>query len=263
MELKCWRRYIIFKIWHTLWPGDVINDVMNVWNIICTTRHPQQWTSKILFLWHQSFIVKSSGQTSWQRYKQTNKQTNKQTRMWNMISSPATPTVCPEQKSENIQSQRDIIDAVTISKIIVFELICNFAYFSAAKFTFPVEQPSNKATKCGIRRSWKLKVKQNHGCCSNIAITISYISVFCFILIRLAELWPFKCQGHPVNLWCWPWTCNLETCYSLRSSFGMYNLERQLWYLHLLMRHCPCNLLPQPTSPKHEYRGKFWGHPVA
>ena len=26
------------------------------------------------------------------------------TRMWNMISSPATPTVCPEQESENFQS---------------------------------------------------------------------------------------------------------------------------------------------------------------
>ena len=40
----------------------------------------------------------------------------------------------------------------------------------------------------------------------------------------------------------------------------MYNLERRLRYLHLLMRHC--NLLPEPTSPKHEYRGKLWGHPV-
>ena len=28
-----------------------------------------------------------------------------QTRMWNMISSPATPTVCLEQKSENFQSR--------------------------------------------------------------------------------------------------------------------------------------------------------------
>ena len=27
------------------------------------------------------------------------------TRMWNMISSPATPTVCLEQKSENFQSR--------------------------------------------------------------------------------------------------------------------------------------------------------------
>ena len=34
-------------------------------------------------------------------------------------------------------------------------------------------------------------------------------------------------------------TCNLEKCYSLRSSFGMYNQERQLWYWHLLTRHCP------------------------
>ena len=37
---------------------DVINDVMGAWNITCTTRHPQQCTCKILFVWHQSFIVK-------------------------------------------------------------------------------------------------------------------------------------------------------------------------------------------------------------
>ena len=48
------------------------------------------------------------------------------TRMGNMISTPATPTLCLEQKSENFQ--RDIIDAVTIYKIIVFEIICNVAY---------------------------------------------------------------------------------------------------------------------------------------
>ena len=30
-------------------------------------------------------------------------------------------------------------------------------------------------------------------------------------------------------------------CYSLRSLFGMYNLERQLWYWHLFTRHCPCS----------------------
>ena len=76
------------------------------------------------------------------------------------------------------KSRRDIFDAITISKIIVFEIICIFAYYSAAKFTFPIEQPSNKATKFGIRRSWKLKVKPNLVRCSNTAITISYISVF-------------------------------------------------------------------------------------
>ena len=113
------------------------------------------------------------------------------------------------------KSQRDIIDAVTISKIIAFEIICNAAYYSAAKFTFPIEQSSNKATKYGIRRSWKLKVKPNHGCCSYIAITISYISVFCFIAIipRLTEFWPFKCQGHPVSLWCWPLACNRKVLF--------------------------------------------------
>ena len=66
LQLKYWRRYINFKIWPPLWSGDVINDVMSAWNITCTTRHPEQCTCKILFVWHQSLIVKSSGQTSWQ-----------------------------------------------------------------------------------------------------------------------------------------------------------------------------------------------------
>ena len=42
----------------------------------------------------------------------------------------------------------------------------------------------------------------------------------------------------------------------------MYSLERRLRYLYLLTRHCPCNFLPEPTSTKHEYGGKLWGHPV-
>ena len=101
------------------------------------------------------------------------------TRMWNMISSPATPTVCLDQKSSNLQSRNVTLSMSSPSqKIIVFEMICNVAYYSGAKFTFPIEQPSNKATKCGIMRSWKLKAKPNHGCCNKIAITISYISDF-------------------------------------------------------------------------------------
>ena len=32
--------------------------------------------------------------------------------------------------------------------------------------------------------------------------------------------------------------------------------------MHLLTRHCPRNLLPETSSPKHEYRGKHWGRPV-
>ena len=38
-------------------------------------------------------------------------------------------------------------------------MICYAVYYSAAKF--PIEQPSNKAAKCVIRQSWKLKVKPN------------------------------------------------------------------------------------------------------
>ena len=31
LELKYWRRYINLKIWPNLWPGDVINHVMNMY----------------------------------------------------------------------------------------------------------------------------------------------------------------------------------------------------------------------------------------
>ena len=48
------------------------------------------------------------------------------------------------------KSQPDIIDAVTIAKTIVFEIICYVAWYSAAKFTFPIEQPSSKAAKCHL-----------------------------------------------------------------------------------------------------------------
>ena len=53
-----------------------------------------------------------------------------------------------------------------------------------------------------------------------------------------------------------------KKCYFIETVFGMYNLERQLWYWHLLTRHCPCNLLPEPTFSKHGYREKLWGHLV-
>ena len=65
------------------------------------------------------------------------------------------------------------------------------------------------------------------------------------------SLWHFQLNNHPIR----PpnrqvprsptkpvtltLTCNLEKCYPLRSSFGMYNLERRLRYLHLLTSHCP------------------------
>ena len=48
------------------------------------------------------------------------------------------------------KSQQDITDAITIAKIIVIEIICYVAWYSAAKFTFPIEQPSNKAAKCHL-----------------------------------------------------------------------------------------------------------------
>ena len=72
---------INFKICPTLWHGDVIDDVMSTSNITCTTRHPKIFTCKILLVWHQSFIVKSPEQTSWQTELHTNKQTHRVKRL--------------------------------------------------------------------------------------------------------------------------------------------------------------------------------------
>ena len=121
------------------------------------------------------------------------------TRMWNMRSSPATPTMCLEQKSENFQSRN-----VTLS------------------------MPSQS------KKFWIWDNLQ-----------------YCLLVPRS----PSK----PVML-----TIDLQSrkLLFIEIVFGMYNLERQLWYWHLLTRHCPCNLLPESISPKYEYREKLWGHPV-
>ena len=53
-------------------------------------------------------------------------------------------------------SWADIIDAVTISKVIVFEMICNVADHSAAKFLFPIEQPySTPNAASGDLGNWR------------------------------------------------------------------------------------------------------------
>ena len=48
-------------------------------NITCTIIHPQLFTCKILFVWHQSFIAKSSGQISWQTETDRHEHTSKHT----------------------------------------------------------------------------------------------------------------------------------------------------------------------------------------
>ena len=155
------------------------------------------------------------------------------------------------------KSQRDIIDAINISNIIVFDIICNVAKYYAAKFSLPIEQASNMAANCGFRWSCKLKVKPNLGCCSNIAITISYILVLFHLGNPKIELRPFNCEGHPVSLWRWPLTCDLETCCLLRSFLGMYN-QKDDRDIHIFWQ----DIALATCSPKHEFRGQLWGQPV-
>ena len=117
------------------------------------------------------------------------------------------------------------------------------------------------AAKRGIRRSWNwnqilvaIATELNH--------LLHFSFYFILIIPRVRELRPSKCLCNTVSLLRWPLTCDLEKCYSLISSLGMYNLERWLRYSYLLARYCPCNLLSEPIFPKHEYRGKLPGHPV-
>ena len=71
------------------------------------------WTSPTMYLQNivcvapvlHSLFVRTNIVTNIHTHTQTNKQTQGGTRMWNMISSPATPTMCLEQKSENFQSR--------------------------------------------------------------------------------------------------------------------------------------------------------------
>ena len=55
-----WPSYGKFKISLIYWPGEVIDDVMGMWHITWTTRHPNLNSCKIKFVWHQSLILKSS-----------------------------------------------------------------------------------------------------------------------------------------------------------------------------------------------------------
>ena len=73
-----------------------------------------------------------------------------------------------------------------------FTVICYVGYYSAANFDLLLLQPSNMAAKCGIRWSWKPKVKPNLGFHSNIAVTISYITDF----VSSNSSWPNATYMH-------------------------------------------------------------------
>ena len=74
--------------------------------------------------------------------------------MWNMISSPATPTVCLEQKSENFNVATWHYQCRHHLKIIAFEIIYNLVYYLQINLHF---QLNNHSIRPPIAASRKYK----------------------------------------------------------------------------------------------------------
>ena len=50
------------EIWHIFWlDGGVISNVTSTWRITCKTTHPYIYICKLVFVWRQCFLDKSSG----------------------------------------------------------------------------------------------------------------------------------------------------------------------------------------------------------
>ena len=109
--------------------------------------------------------------------------------------------------------------------------------------------------------------------CTCTVLFLLYSRIIFFSLVILGHisscfLSPLPCTFLFIHNWlipnvtCWcdfiwkyasciTWQWSYSHCHLL----GMYNQERRLPYSHLLTRYCPCNSLPEPISPQHEYSG--------
>ena len=114
------------------------------------------------------------------------------------------------------------------------------------------------AVNCGLHLSWKLKVKPNLVCHSDIHIgmpdILVFVSPWCS---KMTKLRPLKCEGHLATLWLWPLTYKLEKWYFIWYFLVKCSVEIWSRYSHYFPRCLPDKLPPKPTSLKHEYRGQY------
>ena len=82
---------------------------------------------------------------------------------------------------------------------------------------------------------------------------------FCSILIKFQDWQSYrrlstKVTQEACDIDIWPTISKsvTHTCITLKDDYDLFLLTRQR----------PFNLLPEPTSTKHEYGRKLWGHPV-
>ena len=63
---KKWPSYDNFKMWLSCLPCYATDDITSNLHITCAATHHRPCTCIMCFMLHQPFVVKSSGQTSWQ-----------------------------------------------------------------------------------------------------------------------------------------------------------------------------------------------------
>ena len=106
--LMNWLLWVQLEIWHgwDKWWTDFFNKMR--W-LKCAKIYNQGYHQFKISMWN---IYLMGVENVWNG--KTN--TDMKTRMWNMISSPATPTVCLELKSENVQSRNVTLSMPSQSK---------------------------------------------------------------------------------------------------------------------------------------------------
>ena len=111
--------------------------------------------------------------------------------------------------------QCEVIYDVVVTKMIVFDIIPLMIKMLQPNLNCrSVLKPSKMAIYCGLGRDLKSSVKPNHGCDSNMSI--SMFNIF-FISSWYSKNWrPFWGQGHMVTLWLWPLICDLEQSYFIK-----------------------------------------------
>ena len=106
LQPNYWRRYINLKIWPTLWPGDVINDVRNM--------HLYKWSHNLMIYMHRKFNYDIFAR-------------------FLVIMKNVVISFIKEYRGPTLRPPCDVIDDVIIMKILCFGIIWDDIFISEVK----------------------------------------------------------------------------------------------------------------------------------